>query len=88
MKRIFLLAALCSVYSLSWAQIILKGQILEMGSERPVEAASISVGNQTTISLANGDFQLVIPNSGRTLIEVTSVNFYSFRDSLKTLVRE
>jgi iron complex outermembrane recepter protein len=82
MKRIIFLMAFMALYALAFAQITFTGKIVEKDSGNPVPGATISAGGKSTISDENGDFKLTVLSTQGVIIEISSINHITFRDSL------
>ncbi|MGB8195043.1 MAG: TonB-dependent receptor plug domain-containing protein [Chitinophagaceae bacterium] len=82
MKRIVFLSAFMAMQLLLHSQTTLRGKVVEKDSGNPVAGATINVGDQTTLSLENGDFELAILSDAAAIIEISSISHFTFRDSL------
>jgi iron complex outermembrane recepter protein len=82
MKRIIFLTAFMAWQVFALAQTVLKGTITEKDSGNPIAGATITAGQSTVMSAANGDFELSLPAPLPVFIEISSVSHLPFRDSL------
>ncbi len=76
-KKIFILLLLISCSSLSFAQTVLKGRVMDKSTEKPIEGATIYIPEyrKSMQSNANGEFVFEGLGSGIVKVQVTNIGY-------------
>ena len=81
MKKVLLLSSLfCFILSIAWAQTRqVTGQVLNNETGNKIAGASITLKGSTkgTVSDADGNFSIAVPETGTSVLEIKSVGFAS-----------
>lgn len=84
MKRILVVAGICCIPAMSWAQVFLSGAVLDKKTNEPVIGASVYIRKSQTGDNTNnnGKYKIKLPKQGTYLVEVSFIGYKSIKQSV------